>query len=341
MKSILVTGDRGYIGSVLCEKLLQKGYKVTGIDTGFFEKNLVFPQKIKYKKITKDVRKINANDLTGIDAIIHLSALSNDPIGELNPKLTQEINHEATIRLARLAKKAGVGRFIFSSSCSIYGISKSGIVDEKTKPNPLTEYARSKIRSEKELGQLADKNFFVGLMRNSTVYGFSPRFRDDLVVNNLTSSALSYGELRIMSDGSPWRPLIDVSDLADIFIEFLNTQNEKLNGKVVNIGFSENNFRVKDLVNVISKNLPKCKIVYTGEHGKDSRSYRVKFNLFKKNFPHVRQKWTIDRSVKNIIKNLKKSNYKSAVFESGKYTRLSTLKKLLENKKINKNLYWI
>lgn len=341
MKSILVTGDRGYIGSVLVGKLLKKGYKVTGLDTGFFEKCLVFKTpSVKYKKITKDIRKVTLKDLKGYDAIIHLSALSNDPIGELNAGLTREINYDSSVKLAQLAKSAGVKRFIFSSSCSIYGISEKGIVDESSPVNPLTEYAKSKIKTEKALQEMADDDFFVCLMRNSTVYGFSPRFRNDLVVNNLITTAMAYGEIRIMSDGSPWRPLIDVADLSDIFIAFLKTKNDKLNGEVINIGFSENNFQVKDLVKAVKKNLPKCKIVFTGEHGKDTRSYRVKFDLFKKNFPEIKQKWPLDRSVKNIIKNLKSTKFDKKTFESGKYTRLSVIKKLIESKKINKDLYW-
>ena len=341
MKKILVTGDRGYIGSVLVEKLLKKGYKVTGIDAGYFEKCLVFKnKKSRYKKITKDIRKVKLQDLVGFDAVIHLSALSNDPIGELNASLTKEINYEATVKIATLAKKAGVKRFIFSSSCSIYGISENGIVDEQSKVNPLTEYAKSKIKTEKDLKKMADENFFVGLMRNSTVYGFSPRFRNDLVVNNLITTALAFGEIRIMSDGSPWRPLIDVADLSDIFIAFLKTKNESLNGRVINIGFKENNFQVKELVKIVSKNLPKCKVIFTGEHGSDTRSYKVKFDLFKKNFPEIKQKWTMDKSVKNIIKQMKAIKFGKKTFESGKFTRISVIKKLLEEKKINKNLYW-
>lgn len=341
MKTILVTGDKGYIGSVLVPKLLDKKYRVVGLDAGFFDNCLVFKKKKPvYKRINTDVREVSAEDLEGIDAVIHLSALSNDPMGEIDPKLTEEINYKASVRLARLAKKAGVKRFLFSSSCSIYGIAKSGIVDEKSAVNPLTAYAKSKIKTEKALKKLADRNFFIGLMRNSTVYGFSPRFRNDLVVNNLVTTALAYGELRILSDGTPWRPLIDVRDLSDIFIKSLETGTQNLNGKVINIGFEENNFQVKDLVAVIKKQLPNCKVVYTGEHGKDSRSYRVDFALFKKLFPNVKQKWTLTKSVKDIIKNLKKSDFNRTTFESGKYTRLSALKNLVEKGEIDNNLYW-
>lgn len=337
---ILVTGDRGYIGSVLVPLLIQNKYEVAGYDSGFFEDKVVGSfREPHYTKITKDIRKINNSDIKGVDAIIHLSALSNDPIGEIDPKLTEEINYKSSVRLAKLAKKAGVKRFIFSSSCSIYGIAKNGIVDENSKVNPLTAYAKSKIKTEKALQRLADNNFFVGIMRNSTVYGFSRRFRNDLVVNNLVTTGIAYNQIRIMSDGSPWRPLIDVRDLASIFMYFLKTRKKELNGKIMNVGFNENNFQVKDLVEVVSKYLPDCKVIYTGKHGSDTRSYKVKFDLFKKYFPQVSQQWNINKSVKHLIVELKKSRFGKKDFESGKYTRLSTLRELIEKKNVNKNLY--
>ena len=338
---VLVTGDRGYIGSVLVEKLLRAGFDVVGLDSDFFEDNLALKKKdLKYKKLTKDIRNVKLSDIKKIYAIVHLSAISNDPMGEINPNLTDEINHKASIRLAKLAKKAGVKKFIFSSSCSIYGIAKNGVVDEKSRVNPLTAYARSKIKTEKALAKLADNNFFVGLLRNSTVYGFSPRFRNDLVVNNLVTTALAFGEIRILSDGTPWRPLIDIRDLSDIFIEFVRTKDESLNGKVINVGFNENNLQVKDLVNVVKEYLPSCKVVYTGEHGPDSRSYKVKFDLFRKRFPNIKQKWPLSKSVKDMIENLRRSEFSKKDFEEGKYTRLVVLKNLIENKKVDKSLFF-
>lgn len=339
---VFVTGDKGYIGSVLVSKLLAKGYDVVGFDTGFFDDCLVKGKKDpSYKKIKKDIRNITENDLFGADAIIHLSALSNDPMGEIDQKLTEQINYQASVRLAKMAKKAGVKRFLFSSSCSIYGIAKTGVVDEKSKVNPLTAYAKSKILTERALQKLASPNFFVGLLRNSTVYGFSPRFRNDLVVNNLVTTALAFGQIRIMSDGTPWRPLIDVRDLSDIFIEFLETKKRTISGKVINIGFNENNFQVKNLVDEVKKQLQKCKIIYTGEHGSDTRSYKVKFDLFKKLFPDVKQRWNLSRSVKNMINNLEKSGFDKKDFESGVYKRLTIIKRLIEAKKINKDLFWV
>ncbi len=341
MKKILVTGDRGYIGSALVPLLLKNKFDVLGFDTEFFK--AVIPSDYKslnYKKINKDIRKVEKKDIEGVDMIIHLSALSNDPMGDIDEKLTEEINFKSTIRLAEIAKSIGVKRFIFSSSCSIYGIAKKDTVDEGSEVNPLTAYAKSKINSEMELKRLRSNNFIVALPRNSTVYGYAPRFRNDLVVNNLVSSALAYNELRIMSDGTPWRPLIDVRDLAKIFIEFLNIDGEKINGEVINVGFNENNFQVKYLVDVITKKVTKCDAIYTGEHGKDSRSYKVDFNKFKDIFTQVEQSWPLERSVEDLLKKLIKSKFKKNDFEKGKYTRLVILKNLISQNKLSKDLFW-
>lgn len=342
MKRVLVTGDRGYIGSVLIQQLLSKGYGVVGYDTDYFASaavpNVKHPQ---YKKITKDIRNISEKDLENIDSIIHLSALSNDPMGDLDASLTEEINYLSSIKFAKLAKKIGVKRFLFSSSCSIYGIAAKGVVDETSPVNALTAYAKSKIDTENELRKLADNNFCVGLLRNSTVYGFSPKFRNDLVVNNLVTTALAYKQIRVMSDGTPWRPLIDVRDLSSIFIKFLNKDSQQINSEVINIGFEENNFQVKDLVNAVQKYIPECEVVYTGEHGKDTRSYKVHFNKFKHLFPNITQEWTLERSIADLVENLQKMNFTKTQFESGIFTRLSVLKKQQEEGKLDKKLFWI
>jgi nucleoside-diphosphate-sugar epimerase len=335
---ILVTGDRGYIGATLIPRLLNRKYKVVGLDTNFFKNKLDAPGAVIYKKITKDIRDIEEKDLKGIDAIIHLSALSNDPMGEINPNLTSDINLKASIRLAKLAKKVGVSRFLFSSSCSIYGIAENGIVDENSPVNPITAYAKSKIGMEEELRKLADDNFCVGLLRNSTVYGYSPKFRNDLVVNNFVTTALAYRQIRVMSDGTPWRPLIDVRDLSNTFIAFLEAESNRINGKIINIGFNDNNFQVKDLLEEVKRQLPYCEVAYTGEHGKDTRSYKVAFDLFHSLFPKFKQEWPLKKSVKDLIFHLKSANFNKRDFESGKYTRIAVLKKLIADGKVDKDL---
>lgn len=337
---VLVTGDKGYIGETLVPLLIKNSFDVVGLDTDFFTTTLDASENNTYTRIVKDIRDVEEKDLEGIDAIVHLSALSNDPIGELNPGLTEEINLEASVRLAKMAKKVGVKRFIFSSSCSIYGIAKEETVDESSEVNPLTAYARSKIETEKALLEMFDENFCVGLMRNSTVYGYSPKFRNDLVVNNFVTTAIAYGQIRVMSDGSPWRPLIDVRDLSKIFIEFLKAPAEKINGKIINIGFAENNFQVKDLLNEVKRQLPECEVVYTGEHGKDSRSYKVNFDKFKSLFPEIKQEWTLDKSVADLITHLRNAHYSKEDFEAGIFTRLVVLKQLISQDKVTQDLRW-
>ena len=338
--NVLVTGDRGYIGSSLAPLLLKENFKVIGFDTEFF-RNEINSSGSQYPKITKDIRQISKDDLQGIDSVVHLCALSNDPMGDLNADLTHEINYEGTVKTAKLAKEAGVKRFLFSSSCSIYGIAKDGIIDENSLVNPLTAYAKSKIDAEKELISLADSNFCVGIMRNSTVYGFAPKFRNDLVVNNLVTTALAFKQIRVMSDGTPWRPLIDVRDLSKIFIEFLKADKEKINAKIINVGFEENNFQVKDIISFIQKYISDCEVIYTGEHGKDARSYKVNFDKFNSIFPQIKQEWTLDKSIKDMVENLKKFGFEKKNFEEGEFTRLMVLKKLISENSINQDLYWV
>lgn len=339
LNRILVTGASGYIGTVLVEKLKKKGYKVVCWDTNYF-KNITLGQfKNSHSSKKLDVRQNNLY-LKGIDCIIHLAALSNDPMGALNEKLTFDINYKAALDLARLAKKTGVKRFIFSSSCAVYGIAGENIVSEQSGIKPLTAYAKSKALVEEMLKKLADDDFCVCLLRNATVYGFSPRFRNDLVVNNLVTCGLALGEIRILSDGTPWRPLIDVRDLCDIFIKFIEVDERRVNGEIFNIGFDKSNYQVKDILKLIRRYLPKCKIIYTGEHGKDSRSYKVNFSKLKKLFPEIIQKWPLEKSIADLIKKLNKNKFKKRDFEQRKFERLAQLENLLLKKKLNEDLYW-
>ena len=340
IRKVLVTGDKGYIGSVLVPKLLKLGLEVVGLDTDYYAKSVApgFDEIPAYTWVKKDIRHVEKKDLEGVDGIIHLSALSNDPMGDMDEKLTEEVNYRSTVRLAELARDIHAQSFIFSSSCSVYGKGTDELVEESNPTNPLTVYARFKVRSEDELAQLSNGSFFVGLMRNSTVYGYSPKFRDDLVVNNLVVSALLTGELRIMSDGTPWRPLIDVRDLSNFFTHFLLEPKIELNGKVVNVGFTENNFRVHDVVNAIHEVLPDCKVRYTGEHGADTRSYRVSFEKLRMSYPDVRQEWTLKKSVLDLVRNLTLIDIKALADK--RYTRIHVLKTLMEKKAVNKDLFW-
>ncbi len=339
MKNILVTGSSGYIGSVLTQKLVDQGYFVTGLDTLFYKNSILFPQKgFPFRKV--DIRNIQVDDLYGFDTLIHLAALSNDSLGNLKKEWTEEINYKETLNLARKSKKAGLKRFIFSSSCSVYGIAKKPIVDEKSTINPLTYYAKTKVKSEKALKKLADETFTVVLMRNSTVYGFSPAFRDDLVVNNLTSSALALGRIEVNSDGTPWRPLIDVRDLSEAFIKFLSADSKKINGEIINVGFNENNFQINSLVGYVKKAFPRSKITFTSRHVADTRSYRVDFGKFHKIVPGFKQEWDMEKSVFDLFKNLKKYNYTRQNYLSGTYSRQNQLKDLLKKGLLTDKLFW-
>jgi len=335
IKRIIITGSEGYIGTVLKKQLLDKNYTVTGIDTCYFGSESI--KNPNYNLIKKDIRNLSSDDIKGADAIIHLAALSNDPMGAIRGELTQEINFESTVRIAKMAKQTGVNRFIFSSSCSVYGIAENGYVDDNSAVHPLTEYAISKIKSEEELVKMADKTFVVGLLRNSTVYGYSPNFRSDLVVNNLLLSAITTHIIKIMSDGTPWRPLIDVRDLSMIFEKFLWADPKLINSEIFNIGFSENNFQVNQIAETVAKAVPGCQVTYTGEHGADSRSYRVNFDKLKNIFPDLKQFWTINKSVTDMFKKLSDEKLRNSL--KG-LVRLNIMKNLMDSNKIDDNLFW-
>lgn len=339
MKHVLVTGSDGYIGMVLIELLKKLHYRVVPIDNLYYKKNFLGPHPQRIKHVQKDIRRLELSDFKGVDAVIHLAALSNDPLGAIRPDLTNSINHVATIRLAKLAKQAGVKRFIYSSSCSIYGIA-SGTVSETSPIRPLTAYAKSKIDSENDLKKLADTSFCVCLLRNSTVYGFSPKFRTDLVVNNMVASAVTTGEIRIMSDGTPWRPLIDVRDLSRVFCKFLTVNANKVNGIIFNVGFNENNVQVKTIVKEIKRQLPNCNVVFTGEHGKDTRSYKVNFHRLHTLFPSFKQKWPMSKSIADMIIKLKQFHLSAETIKNGTYTRVISLEKLTKSKQLTADLYW-
>jgi len=332
IRSVLVTGDRGYIGSVLVSRLLGNGYSVVGLDSQFYG-----PSNLHYKQITKDIRDIEEKDLKGIDAVIHLAALSNDPLGSLDPKLTREINYSASIKLAELSRKSGIKRFLFSSSCSVYGKSDEDLVSETSETHPLTSYAKSKVEVENQLNKISDKNFCAIVMRNATVYGYSPKFRADLVVNNLVASAVSLGKIIVNSDGSPWRPLIDVRDLSSFFIGFLEIDRKKIVKNLYNVGFNRNNFQVKDIADAIKSVIPSCCVLYKGQDA-DSRSYRVDFSSVSKLLPNIVQEYPLKKSVRDLVEKLKKMHFSSSDFLERRYERIFELKKLIRYHTINESL---
>src|SRR5262249_10452339 len=272
---VFVTGHKGYIGVHLVDLLKQAGHTVTGCDLGLFDGcawETVVPAD---RDLRKDVREVTLDDLAAHDCVMHLAALSNDPMGEVNAAATYGITRDASIRIARLAKEAGVPRYLFAASCSVYGAGEKLDLDETDPLNPLTAYAKSKIEAEQGVSALADDSFTPSYLRSATAYGHSPMLRIDLVVNNLLACAVATGEIRIMSDGSPWRPLLHCRDIARAFVAFMSAPKERIHNKAVNVGSNAQNYQVRDIGDQVKKLMPGAKITYTGEIGADPRNYRV------------------------------------------------------------------
>lgn len=365
--NILLTGNQGYIGSVMTEMLWDKGYEVTGFDTGFYngcdfndsdcnvKQNGTTPptegRGIPYGASSfggraaenkKDIRNISAEDLKGIDAIIHLAALSNDPLSMFAPELTDEINFRATVRLAELAKEKSIKRFIYASSCSMYGIAGDSPVSEESPLAPVTAYAVSKTNSEKALSKMADDNFSPIYLRPGTAYGISPMLRCDLVVNNLTGWAFTTGKIKIMSDGTPWRPVIHVEDFCRGFIACLEAPVDLVHNQAFNLSQNSENYQIKEIADSVKEVVPGCEIEYTGEHGADSRTYRVNFDKISNTLKdYFKPTWNLREGVKQIYEAFKSHGLTYEEFIGNKYIRLNQLKKLISEKKINENLFWI
>tara|TARA_Y100000748_G_scaffold234631_1_gene198562 strand:- start:145 stop:1170 length:1026 start_codon:yes stop_codon:yes gene_type:complete len=336
---VLVTGDQGYIGSVLVEILHEKGYEVSGLDVGYFEENKLEKCLEGYSRSSKDVRDIVLQDLEGLDAIIHLAGLSNDPLGEFTPSLTHEINTNASIKLAELAKKAGVSRFIFSSSQSMYGISEldSELDEDDSEKNPVTAYAAAKWDAEQTLNSMSSDDFVVTSYRPSTVFGASPRLRCDIVFNNLVASAYTTGRIEIMSDGTPWRPVVHVKDVSSAFISGLEAPKEIISGKSFNVGINEGNYTVRDLAEAANRSVPNSELVFTGEH-QDSRTYKVSFNRILTDLKdYYKPEWDLDKGGRELVDMFDRIKFTENQFRGRETVRLKQLIHLTESNKIDSN----
>lgn len=327
---VFVTGHRGYIGSHLVDVLKRDGHAVVGCDVRLFEGcewEAIVPADVD---LVKDVRKVEHADLAGCDAVMHLAAISNDPMGDLDAQLTYDVNRDASIRLARIAKEAGVPRFLFAGSCSVYGQGDKLDLEETDPLNPLTAYAKSKIETETEVSKLADDDFSPVYLRNATAYGHSPVLRIDLVVNNLLGSALSYGEIRIMSDGSPWRPLIHCRDIANAFVALARAPRDVVHDKAINVGANSENYQVKDVGDRVQKLVPDAKITYTGEVGHDPRNYRVKFDLLYSLLPDFKLEYDLTSGMEELHRKMVEHGFSKEDFEGDQFVRLRTLKGRLD-----------
>jgi nucleoside-diphosphate-sugar epimerase len=338
---VLVTGHEGYIGSALIPLLLSAGHTVTGIDAGYYREASPPPSTKNLHSVQKDIRDLTSSDLFGVAAVIHLAALSNDPLGNLDEAWTYQINHQASVRLASLAKLAGAERFLFSSSCSVYGLAESqDLVDENSPVHPLTPYALSKVRVEAEVSGLADEAFSPVYLRNATAYGWSPRFRADLVLNNLACWAYTTREVRILSDGTPWRPLVHVQDIARAFLAFLEAPREHVHNRVLNIGANSQNYQVRDLAGFVQAAFPSARVAYAEGGEPDPRSYRVDFSRLKELLPGFRLEWDAASGARQLYQAYQRENLTAEEFTGPRYTRLARLKELLAAGELDGTLRW-
>jgi|TARA_B100000795_G_scaffold269902_1_gene261032 nucleoside-diphosphate-sugar epimerase len=341
-KKILITGHNGYIGPLLVNLLQEKGFEVVGIDVNYFDDYCdFFPNGLKpFTQKIKDVRDIEESDLEGIYAVCQLAAISNDPMGELNPSITDDINYKSAIEIAKKAKKVGVKKFIYSSSCSLYGIAGDDALDETAELNPVTAYAKSKVATEVALAKLSDDDFCVTYLRNATAFGDSPKLRTDLVVNNLVGWAVTKGEIKIMSDGSPWRPLVHAEDIARAFVAMIETDASIINNEAFNVGMNTENFRIREVAQMVGEVVPNCEVVITGEHGSDSRTYRVNFDKIKNLVPAFQPKWTVKAGIEELYHQYTKQNIQFEDFTGRKFVRLKQLDYLQNENLVDKDLYF-
>jgi nucleoside-diphosphate-sugar epimerase len=337
---ILVTGHHGYIGAVLVRMLSKTSHEVIGLDSDFFAQNRFVGEVIDIPSLHKDLRDVQARDLTHFDAVLHLAALSNDPLGDLNPQLTYEINHRATMRLAELAKHAGVKRFLFSSSCSMYGAAGSAMLTEDASFHPVTPYAESKVFVEQELGELASANFSPVFLRNTTAYGVSPFMRFDVVLNNLVAWAATTGSIKIQSDGTPWRPLVHIEDICRAFMAALVAPQEAIHNQAFNVGITEENYQVRDLAEIVSEIVPGCKLEYASGGGPDPRSYRVDFSKIKNHLPGFAPQWNVRRGAQELYDACRQANLKLEDFDGPRFKRITHIRKLLASGQLDSQLRW-
>lgn len=339
---VVVTGHHGYIGSVLAPTLEARGHEVTGLDTFLYRGCDFISDGIAIPALDLDVRDVTQEHLRGYDAIVHLAALSNDPLGELNPGWTEDVNFHATARLAAAAKSAGVRRFLFASSCSMYGAANTvAFVSEDEPLRPLTAYAESKVHSEKALAELAAERFSPVFLRNATAYGVSPRLRADVVLNNLVGWAFTTGRIKLLSDGSPWRPLVHIEDIAECVAALLEAPLETVHNQAFNVGADGENYQVRDLAEIVRETFPDCTIELAKDAGPDPRSYRVDFGKLARALPDFKFHWTARSGALQLMRAFKRANITREDFEGPRFTRVKQLRSLLNSHVLDDDMRWV
>ncbi len=340
IKRVLLTGSNGYIGCVMGPLLQDMGYDVVGLDVGYFDPCTLFARRDSIPVIEKDIRDIEPADLAGYDAVVHLAALSNDPIGNLNEAWTREINGDGTIRLAECAKAAGVKRFLFSSSCIMYGMSSVSVVNEESPLAPQTQYARSKVDAETKLREMADEGFSPVYCRNGTIYGLSACMRFDTVLNNLMGSACVTGRVVIHSDGTPWRPVVHVQDVARAFEQMLRAPVDLIHNQAFNIGANHLNHQIRELGEIVERTVPNCELSFVRQAGADQRTYKADFGKFEKAFPDFEFLWNAEKGAQELFKAFRQVNLTADDFTGKRFTRLKWLQDLLDEGMLDDDLRW-
>lgn len=338
---VLVTGNKGYIGTVLCPMLVERGHDLTGLDTDLYERCTFTGKVPDLETMRLDVRDAQPHHVEGFDAIIHLAGLSNDPLGDYRPELTQDINGKASIRLATIAKKAGVKRFLFASSCSNYGAAGADFLTEQASFNPVTPYGWSKVRVEAALSKMADADFSPTYLRASTAYGVSPRLRFDLVANNLTAWAFTTSQVYLKSDGTPWRPIVHIEDIALAYIAALQAPRELVHNEAFNVGTTTENYQVRDIAEIVKDIVPGCEIGFAPDAGPDKRCYRVDCTKLARTLHEFKPQWTARRGIEQLYEEYKKVGLTVEEFEGEKYKRIAHVKRLIQDCLLDENLRWI